>query len=187
VFVHEPRSTQDPDAPLSFSMEGYSGPGHDRPPELLPFAWAPGWNSPQAWNKFQTEIGGALKGGDPGVQLFATVPRAMPGYFAPTAAQRGGLRALPLYEHFGSEELTSLAAPIRARSTASYTVLNSADAQRIGIDDGASARVTIDATTLELPVRTRLDFPSGAIGLPVGLRGIVPFVAGAPCSIGKGS
>src|SRR4030095_5383187 len=67
VFVHEPRSTQDPDTPLAFSMEGYNGVGkEDRPPELLPFAWAPGWNSPQAWNKFQTEVGGALRGGDPG-------------------------------------------------------------------------------------------------------------------------
>ncbi len=73
VFVHEPRCDAGSSTrALNFSMEGYNGAGaEDRPPELLPFAWAPGWNSPQAWNKFQTEVGGALRGGDPGVHLFA--------------------------------------------------------------------------------------------------------------------
>ena len=28
--------------------------------------WAPGWNSVQAITKFQEEIGGPLRGGDPG-------------------------------------------------------------------------------------------------------------------------
>ena len=188
VFVHEPRSTKDPDTALTFSMEGYNGAGaEDRPPELLPFAWAPGWNSPQAWNKFQTEVGGALKGGDPGVFLFEAKKQAMPRYFSPTAVQRGdGLRLVPLYEHFGSEELSGLAEPIRARGPASYVVLNRGDAQRLGIRDKDTARVTIDGVALDLPASTRDDFPHGAVGLPVGLPGIGPFVAGAPCSVAKG-
>ena len=36
-------------------MEGYYGP---MPSSLIPFFWAPGWNSVQAVNKFQNEIGG---------------------------------------------------------------------------------------------------------------------------------
>ena len=188
VFVHEPRATKDPDTPLTFSMEGYNGAGaEDRPPELLPFAWAPGWNSPQAWNKFQTEVGGALKGGDPGVFLFEAKRQAMPRYFAQTVAQRGdGLRLVPLYEHFGSEELSSLAEPIRVRGPASYVVLNRADAQRLGIDNNDITRVTIDGIALDLPASARDDFPRGAVGLPVGLPGIPPFAAGGPCSVGKG-
>src|SRR3546814_3856382 len=68
----EPRQPQDADTALSFSMEGYNGVGSpDRPGALLPYAWAPGWNSPQAWNKFQQEVGGNLRGGNPGQQLFA--------------------------------------------------------------------------------------------------------------------
>jgi len=188
VFVHEPRSTKDLDTALTFSMEGYNGAGaEDRPPELLPFAWAPGWNSPQAWNKFQTEVGGALKGGDPGVFLFEAKRQAMPRYFSPTTTQRGeGLRLVPLYEHFGSEELSSLAEPIRVRGSARYVVLNRADAQRLGIDNNDITRVTIDGIALDLPASARDDFPRGAVGLPVGLPGIPPFVAGTPCSVGKG-
>ncbi len=188
VFVHEPRSTKDADTALNFSMEGYNGTGpDDRPPELLPFAWAPGWNSPQAWNKFQTEVGGALKGGDPGVHLFVAKTQGVPRYFSPTNAQRGsGLVLIPLHEHFGSEELSSLAEPIQARIAKSYVVFNALDAQRLSFDEHSLARITIGGVTANLVVRTRDDFPSGTIGVPVGLPGIPPFEPTTTCSVAKG-
>lgn len=84
ISVHEPRTPQDQDTAFSFSMEGYSGSVEPR--SQVPFAWSPGWNSPQAWNKFQDEVGGHLRAGDPGTRLiesqgdslgwFASVPRA---------------------------------------------------------------------------------------------------------------
>ena len=187
VFVHEPRSTKDADTALNFSMEGYSGAGRDdRPPELLPFAWAPGWNSPQAWNKFQTEVGGALRGGDPGVHLFEAKKQS-PRYFSPTTTQRGGgLVLVPLYEHFGSEELSNLADPIQARTAKSYAMFNALDAQRLGFDEQSVARITIGSVIANLVVRTRGDFPSGAIGLPVGLPGIPPFEPTTTCSVARG-
>ena len=52
-----PEPPHDPDAPLSFSMEGFHGPP---PAALIPRYWAPGWNSVQALNKFQEEVGGPL-------------------------------------------------------------------------------------------------------------------------------
>ena len=188
VFVHEPGATADPDSALRFSMEGYNGAGaEDRPPELLPFAWAPGWNSPQAWNKFQTEVGGALKGGDPGVHLFEAEPLVQSQYFSPTVARRGeSLQIIALYEHFGSEELSSLSAPIRARMTTSYVVLNPDDARHLGIEDQGIARVTFAGGSVELPARTRDAFPARAVGLPVLMPGIPPFDAGSPCSVVKG-
>ncbi|MFT8139943.1 hypothetical protein ACMYM0_23555, partial [Salmonella enterica subsp. enterica serovar Enteritidis] len=67
ISVHEPRQPQDIDTPFAFSMEGNNSPLADR--QQIPFAWAPGWNSPQAWNKFQAEVGGKLRFGDPGVRL----------------------------------------------------------------------------------------------------------------------
>ncbi|MGB1582101.1 MAG: molybdopterin-dependent oxidoreductase, partial [Nevskiales bacterium] len=67
LSVQEPRPVIDLDTALNFSMEGYNGAG--RPAALTAYAWAPGWNSPQAWNKFQEEVAGALKGGDPGIRL----------------------------------------------------------------------------------------------------------------------
>ena len=66
VSIHEPEQPHDPDTALAFSMEGY--PGHP-PPPLIPRFWAPGWNSIQALNKFQDEVGGPLSGGDPGERL----------------------------------------------------------------------------------------------------------------------
>jgi NADH-quinone oxidoreductase subunit G len=67
VTVVEPKPPNDPDAALSYSMEGalLQPPG-----ALQPFFWSPGWNSIQAVNRFQSEIGAALRGGDPGVRLF---------------------------------------------------------------------------------------------------------------------
>ncbi|HEY6598405.1 MAG TPA: molybdopterin dinucleotide binding domain-containing protein, partial [Pseudomonadales bacterium] len=192
VFVHEPRASADPDTALRYSMEGYNGAGaEDRPPELLPFAWAPGWNSPQAWNKFQTEVGGSLRGGDPGVHLFEAQPQAQTHYFEPTTPlfhREGGdqIRLLPLYEHFGSEELTSLSAPIQARRTDSYVVLNPDDARRFGIEDGGRCRVTFAGGMIDLPARVR-PFPQGAVGVPVGMPGVPPFDAGSPCNVGVGN
>uniref|UniRef100_UPI00111D0690 hypothetical protein n=1 Tax=Escherichia coli TaxID=562 RepID=UPI00111D0690 len=46
ICVHEPRLPQDIDTMFTFSMEGNNLPTAHR--SLVPFAWAPGWNSPQA-------------------------------------------------------------------------------------------------------------------------------------------
>ncbi|MEW5744075.1 MAG: NADH-quinone oxidoreductase subunit NuoG [Nitrospirota bacterium] len=64
--VFEPRPPGDPDSPLAFTMEGFPGMP---PPALIPRFWAPGWNSPQAVIKFQSEVDGPLRGGDPGRRL----------------------------------------------------------------------------------------------------------------------
>ncbi len=80
VNVHEPQQPDDADSPLAFSMEGYEG----RPPSaLISRYWAPGWNSVQALNKFQQEVGGPLRGGDPGKRLIEpaqtfTLPSSLP-------------------------------------------------------------------------------------------------------------
>lgn len=188
VFIHEPRATQDPDSALKFSMEGYNGAGaEDRPPALLPFAWSPGWNSPQAWNKFQTEVGGALRGGDPGVRLLTARADARPVYHSGALTPAAAAPVLvALHEHFGSDELTGLAAPIQERGRSAAVVLNRDDAVRLGITDGAIARVSVDGLVIELGTIVEADFPAGAVGLPVGMPGIPPFRAGAACSVAKG-
>ncbi len=187
IRVHEIRATQDPDSALAFSMEGVNGAaGVDRPPALLPFAWAPGWNSPQSWNKLQAEVGGHLRGGDPGVQLiaggagrdyFKGVPAAM--------AQDGALRVEPLYAHFGSEELSARAAPIQARMPAPCAALNPADAARLGIGAGEHIGVHVAGQTLRLTVQLRPDLARGVVGLPVGLAGVPPLPAGAIATLAR--
>ncbi|MGE5419644.1 MAG: NADH-quinone oxidoreductase subunit NuoG [Chloroflexota bacterium] len=65
--VHEPKPPEDCDSPLNFSMEGYSKRASSW---LVPEYWAPGWNSPQAINKYLEEPGGDPQDGNPGVRIF---------------------------------------------------------------------------------------------------------------------
>ncbi|HAQ27392.1 MAG TPA: NADH-quinone oxidoreductase subunit G, partial [Pseudomonas sp.] len=133
ISVHEPRQPQDQDSPFAYSMEGYSGSKEDR--QQIPFAWSPGWNSPQAWNKFQDEVGGHLRAGDPGVRLLDDVRqdlawKSAPAAFAPAL---GSWQVVPLHHLFGSEETTALAAPIQSRIPQPYVALAEAEAQRLGV------------------------------------------------------
>ena len=66
ISVHEPQQPEDAESPLAYSMEGFNS---GESSALLPFVWAPGWNSNQALHKFQAESGGPLRGGPAGVRL----------------------------------------------------------------------------------------------------------------------
>jgi NADH-quinone oxidoreductase subunit G len=165
ISVHEPRASQDPDTALAFSMEGYGGP--DRPGSLIPFAWAPGWNSPQAWNKLQDEVGGDLLAGNPGVRLIEPASRA--GYVPATQGAGGGLALAPLYHLFGSEELSARAAPAEPLVPELYVALHPEDAARLGLGAAARVRVEIGATVFEAPLQLRDTLAPGTLGVPVGL------------------
>lgn len=182
LSVHEPRTPQDKDSALAFSMEGYAGT--EEPAPLIPFAWAPGWNSPQAWNKYQDEVGGRLRTGDPGVRLlegkgelayFSAVPAA----FAPSSS----LKAVPLYHLFGSDELTARSESIQERVPEAYVALTAADASRLGLTEGVEASVKVGGDVLSLKVRISTTLPAGLVGLPVGISGAVGF-AGKSVMIG---
>jgi len=107
ISVHEPKPPEDPDTPLSFSMEGYEG----RPPaSLISRYWSPGWNSVQALNKFQKEVNGPLAGGGPGKRLIEPKQDARLVYFTNIpSSSKIQLRNAPLqgYYIFSSEELSS--------------------------------------------------------------------------------
>ena len=195
VFVHEPRSTQDADSALAFSMEGINSThAVTRPAALIPFAWSPGWNSPSAWNKFQSEVGGAMKGGDSGVHLLGisaenriSAHNGAQAYFPAQLEAAEGLSVQLIHSHFGSEELSSKAGPIRERMPQAYVALNVADAQRLGIEHQALTRVELGDYVLSLPAKVRVDLPAGSVGLPVGLDGVPPLTAGAAVRVSKGA
>ncbi len=179
ISVHEPRASQDQDSALAFSMEGSSGPNEAS--QLTPFAWAPGWNSPQAWNKFQDEVGGHLKSGDSGVRLlkaagdssyFGQVPAAF-------AARQDALRVLPLYHLFGSEEMTVRAEVTESRIPEAYAALSAATAAALGVQAGASLSVVVNDVALSLPAVISDTLPAGSVGLPVGLPGQPRFALNA--------
>jgi NADH-quinone oxidoreductase subunit G len=111
--VHEPKPQEDADSPLSFSMEGYEG---QPPAPLISRYWSPGWNSVQALNKYQEEVGGTLKNGELGKRLLDnTDPITVEFFkFVPAAKQAD---YAPHYDIFSSEELSAYSPAIAARKT----------------------------------------------------------------------
>ncbi|NVJ11740.1 NADH-quinone oxidoreductase subunit G, partial [Myxococcus sp. AM001] len=142
--------------------------------QQIPFAWSPGWNSPQAWNKFQDEVGGHLRAGDPGVRLLEGNGVALPWFNVPPAFNPapGTLQAVALHHLFGSEETSAGAAPLQERIPVPYALLATAEAQRLGVNDGALLSLTVKGQALRLPVQITEELAIGIVGLPVGLPGI---------------
>ena len=178
ISVHEPRQPQDKDSAFAFSMEGYSGSAEPR--QQIPFAWSPGWNSPQAWNKFQDEVGGHLRAGDPGVRLF-DAPADRLEWFAVPAARSlaaGRWQVVALHHLFGSDETSSNAAPVRERIQSAYAALGSEDAARLQLKDGALLSLKVAGRELRLPLRVDEELAAGLLGLPSGFDGIPPLAGG---------
>jgi NADH-quinone oxidoreductase subunit G len=174
--VSEPRPPRDPDSPLAFSMEGrFSAES-----PLIPFFWAPGWNSIQSVNKFQHEVGGPLRGGDPGTRLIepAEVAAAPSRPHAPPAFRPRPQQwlVIPLHHVFGSEELSALGPAIAERAPAPYVALGADDAAALGVAAGDIVELRGLVPALRLPVELRPDLPRGVAGLPAGLEDL-PFVA----------
>lgn len=169
ISVHEPRQPQDMDTPFSFSMEGNNSPDADR--NEIAFAWAPGWNSPQAWNKFQDEVGGHLRHGDPGIRLI-TSSIQLGAYFndIPQAVNLSSSQwsVVANYRLFGSDELSSRSDVIQERAGVMTVTMNPQDAQRLGLTAGKQTRLTIENSTWQLPLSTSDALPVGLVGLPVG-------------------
>ena len=179
ITIDEPRPPADPDSPLAFSMEG----NPDQPPSALqPFFWTPGWNSIQAVNKFQEEIAGPMRHGDPGVRIlepgvgspefFAEVPASF-------EARPGEWLLVPIPHIFGSEELSCFAPGIAQLSPKPYVALHPEDAGAFGGDvELFGQRILVVASAslarglagvpagvppfagLDLPVWSRISRPS---------------------------
>lgn len=173
LSVDEPTPPDDPETPLSFSMEGYEG---IPPSSLLPRFWYPGWNSVQAVNKFQIEVGGPLRGGDPGKRLVEPAGEGEAVYFEkiPGAVEprENELFIVPLYHIFGSEELSILSPRIAERAPGPYLAMNPEDAESLHIEEGKKVEITISKGTRIVPVVKRASLPRGIAGFPVGLPGM---------------
>ena len=172
--IHEPRPPADPDSPLSFSMEGLLE--NPPAPTLIPFFWSPGWNSVQATAKYQQEVGGPLRGGDPGVRLIEASGDGKSQYATdiPPAFKsgEGSWMLVALYHIFGSEETSVQAAALSERVPEPYAAINDSGATKLGIEAGTKVKITADKATYELPVRIISGLADGIIGVPSGLPGI---------------
>ena len=189
LSVHEPRVSQDRDSALSFSMEGYVGP--NEPASFVPFAWAPGWNSPQAWTKFQDEVGGHLRSGDSGVRLIEPDPAVAVQYFTaiPEAfvVRDDEWRVAPLYHLFGSDELSVMAPAVETMVAAAYISLSRADAARLKMAENSLVKVTLANRTYSLRLQISESLTPGLVGLPAGIPGMPPILGHAYARLSTGS
>ncbi|MFB2862560.1 NADH-quinone oxidoreductase subunit NuoG [Aeromonas sp. MdU4] len=170
--VSEPRVAQDPDSPFNFSMEGYAGARQPLP--QVPFAWAPGWNSPSAWNKFQDEVGGKLRAGDPGRRLLEATEDTL-GWFATIPAPFKAAEALLVVNYaqlFGGEELSARSPVIQARMNEPELVLNPLDAQRLALHAGNQVSFSWGGSHWQLRLRLSEQLNQGLVGLPLGVNGL---------------
>lgn len=171
VDVSEPMPPVDPNSALSYTMEGFTGVP---PSAITPFYWTPGWNSVQAINKYQIEVGGELHGGNPGVRLFE--PRENtdldfsdhnPPQFSPKQDEYCGL---PLYHIFGSDELSAQSPAVEERIPAPYIALNDEDASKNDIKEGDLVEISVKGEKSRFAVKLHKNIPTGTLGLPKGLK-----------------
>jgi NADH-quinone oxidoreductase subunit G len=171
LHVSEPKPPEDPDSPLSFTMEGYRG---QPPSSVIPFFWSPGWNSVQSVAKYQEEVGGPLRGGDPGVRLLkpdggrSTYFLDVPERFKPVDNH---LLMLPLHHIFGSEEMSVHAPGVAQRVPKPYVAMNAEDAQALKLAEGSPLDFIIEGKAYQLPVKVSATLPKGTAGMPNGLPG----------------
>ncbi|MEQ1438081.1 NADH-quinone oxidoreductase subunit NuoG [Fontimonas sp. SYSU GA230001] len=172
--IHEPRPPQDADTPLAFSMEGARS---GVPSAEIPIFWYPRWNSNQSVNKFQQEIGGPLRGGDPGVRLIEP-GSAVESYDRPAFRAPVLLETVWLHELFGSEELSARGPAIASRVPEPYVLLHPQTADRVGLAAGAFVQVQADGQTWQARLRVSAAMAADVAGVPRGLPGVPVFAAG---------
>ncbi len=183
VSVHEPKQPVDEESPLAFTMEGLN---RSQPGALLPFVWAPGWNSNQSLHRFQSEVGGPLRGGTAGMRLLGpgkakpTGTRKNSPAFSPT---QGQWQLVPRYRIFGSEELSALSPGVAELCENGYLEMRADDAAKLDVNEGDGLNLNNGLATLE--VRINDSIPAGCVGYTAGHAATENLVAGNNTSLQK--
>ncbi len=174
LTMHEPPPPVDQDSPLAFTMEGYRGP---LPSPLISQFWAPGWNSIQAVNTYQDEVGGALRDEMPGLRLIEPTATNAPAWFTsiPGAFQPASRQwlLLPLSAVFGSDELSNQSPAIAERIAQPFVSLHPSDGARLGLEDRSTIALVLQGTMHSLVIHFEPSTPVGTAGLS-----FVPEVSG---------
>jgi NADH-quinone oxidoreductase subunit G len=158
-------------------MEGYKG---YPPSDLISWYWSPGWNSVQALNKYTEEPDGTLKnGGDPGVLLFKTDLSEAMGYFKkdlqPIQILPGDVLVVPVWQIFGSEELSRLGEAIGHRVSKPFILINGSEIKKSGITQNEIYQLQVNNNLIDVIVKTDNSVPDGVAGISYGIPG-VPFL-----------
>jgi NADH-quinone oxidoreductase subunit G len=176
IAVSETGIEPDIDSPLSFSMEGSQTIPRS---SLVPFYWSPGWNSVQAINKYLDEPNGKMKGGDSGIKLIKQTKSPAVLYFKPekqsNVLQKGEWLIAPVFQIFGSEELSSAASTLAKRIPEPFVYLNTNDLVDLDVKTGEFIRLEIDAVQLKIKVIIEESIGKGIAGCSVNLPGM-PYI-----------
>ncbi len=185
--VHEPKQPTDEESVMAFSMEGVS-PLRDA--TVLASSWAPQWNSNQSIAKFQKEINGELKQGNPGIHLLARkAKKAGAGeFFAVEKAQKKNARSfyvIPAWQIFGSDELSAQSNNIQQRMTAAYGALSPEDAKKLNLKQGDMLKLDNKTLSAELAVCIRSRMKSGTVAVYCGDSEVNKYDLGAAVKLSK--
>ncbi len=167
VSVHEPKQAEDTESALAFTMEGRTG---EQPGALLPYVWSPGWNSNQSIHKFQSEVGGTLRGGTCGVRLLDSSPSdsganaPVTSTDLPTSGIAGSWIMLPRHQAFGSDELSMYTPPIAEVAGSALIYLSEKDASKLDVTEGDG----VQAGERSLEVRIDTSMAEGCAAYSVG-------------------
>jgi NADH-quinone oxidoreductase subunit G len=173
--VHEQPPPEDPDTPLSYSMEGFTG---SPPPAFLPRYRIPGWNSVQALNRLQTVPGGPLPGGGSGLRLLEPGGDARWEYASgipePSEPGEDQVLLLPLFRLFGSEELSRLAPGITQLTGKPLLRINPEDAARLGVGAVSQVELAVGSDRWSLPMELDQGVIPGTAFVTAGFPGHSP-------------
>lgn len=172
VSVSETKPLQDEDSPFTYTMEGF----HGIPPySMTPFFWSPGWNSPQAVNKYQQEINGPLQEENPGICLFQHQKEAIAPYFKdyPEAfvPLAGKFLLLPRYQLFGTEELSSHSEALMELAPDAAIYLSKQDADAMGAVNGTMITLVKNEFNYQLPLVINDELSNGIALTTAGYHG----------------
>jgi NADH-quinone oxidoreductase subunit G len=169
VSIHEPQQPTDDDSALTYSMEGSN---QSAPESMRAYTWSPGWNSNQSINKFQDEIAGHLKAGDPGVKLFLTSDKSARepvDLFSPAPeemSQDNKIFIVPRWHIFGSDELSNNSPEINSLAPQPYALLNQSTALRLEVRTGDGLMLD-NAQAVSLEVLIDETIPDDCVVCPV--------------------
>ncbi|CAL4042339.1 NADH-quinone oxidoreductase subunit G [Buchnera aphidicola (Tetraneura ulmi)] len=181
--IHEKSQPIDINSMFSFSMEGNNQLSETS--SQIPFSWFPGWNSLQSWNKFQDEIAGNLKNGNPGIRILDNVKNCnikninSISNFQKTIFNENNFLVVPFYTLFNSEELSSRSELIRKNfNKENFARISIFDARKLDLFEGDIIQFYCLDTKFVLYVEISKFLKSGHIGLSVGNSNIPLFLLG---------
>ncbi|MFP6809317.1 MAG: NADH-quinone oxidoreductase subunit NuoG [Pseudomonadales bacterium] len=163
--VHEPQQPADDDSALSYSMEGTN---QSDSTAMQAYTWSPGWNSNQSINKFQDDIAGSLRHGDPGIRLFSG--KTPVDQFRAGSTTNNKADVISRWHIFGSDSLSNKSPAINSLAPTPYALLNADMAESLGVQNGDGLKLeqsddAESAPSLEVIVDDAI--PAGCIVCPV--------------------